>query len=213
MNLDAFCHNSQSYRLLEPTYRQLIADLSPLASDRQLAASFTPFEGKQGLWKVMTRNRIQIQPELFEKMEKDDSLEMWVVPRADGPQRMRFVLAMGKILSLSSYSITELATIPWNELFWREERYSVQITAGVLEALKTNASQFRVTDWHDVYESLSPNRLKFQVAVTQITPFKVPNGDTGIFALVKARPTSAPAERVGRGALTVVGKKRLSSGS
>ncbi|RYZ78287.1 MAG: hypothetical protein EOP06_29330 [Proteobacteria bacterium] len=100
---------------------------------------------------------------------------------------MMFLFAMGQILKQTSYTIQQLSTIPWVDLFGRDELPASQIMNAVGTAITTGESQKKVTDWHEVTELQSKRHYKLLIRVKQITPFHSKGGIYGGFAVVESK--------------------------
>lgn len=176
-SLSAICHTEESLARLEPLQRRLISNLANRLAEVGIG---NLFEAKQYIWKTMMDQGVEVHSDIFQQLEADDSIEMWT-------QDWRFLFAMGPVLSLSSYSLQELATAPWSQLFARDDEPAEQILSAFDMALMTEQSVHDVTDWHQVRELRAARESEFFVKVRLVAPFKSKDGVRGIFGVVKAR--------------------------
>ncbi len=180
MKLSTIGHTNHSFQLLTSKPQKLVGRLAEILEIEKIER---PFEARELISLILDENEIDISDQLFERLDFDDSLEMW-------SSDANFLFAMGDILSLTSYSLDELATQPWHELFDRDSFFKMQIQNKFIQALTTGKVETNVTEWHMVRELRSPKMLNFEVKVKQITPFTDNDGMSGVVAIVKARPLS-----------------------
>jgi len=184
MNLQAVCHTEESFSMLPDRHREIVEELARLIPNGGL---HSPFYAKEALWSAFAKFGIVFPPGVFELLEPEHSIEVWT-------SDTRFLFAMGDILQYCSYSLHDLATSRWEELFSRDTITEKRMLGRLVEAMKTGNAQKNVTDWHLVTESKSEKKNSLQVKVSLLVPFQS-RDVSGVFALVKVKPTSSAVEK------------------
>lgn len=178
MDLSTLCHTTESLAKLPTPYREIVLDLAQEVSG---SGTETPFETKQAIWSTFAKMKIEVPSDIFRDLEYDDSVEVWT-------SDLRFLFAMGPVLTMTNYTLEELATISWASLFERPDVIEKQVIAKFLDAITTQKTQYNVADWHLVRERMSASRAVISVRIKQFVPFNSKSqGLSGVFALVKAK--------------------------
>lgn len=178
-NLAHFCHNTKSYNKLSTEKKKVLDDLLQFTYEKD---RFTPHKHKLDIWKVMMKNKVSMPYDFFETIGENDSIEMW-------SDDQNFLFVMGKIMDFTSYSIEDLISDRWENLFERDPAVIAQILTAFQMAMMTNTNQYNVTDWHIVKEVKSELKLCQTVRVKMIAPFSS-NAYKGVFAIVESKPLS-----------------------
>lgn len=177
MNLENLCHTNNSYLALSSDKRAILDDILEASHDMDVVF---PDQMKHILWKVMLKNGILIDNNIFELLEPNDSLEVWT-------DDSRFLFVVGPLLSQMSYSIDELSSKPWHELFERDKFSEKKILETYVQVLNTGKMVTDVCDWHLVSEIHSNKKVSLLIIVSAIAPFKSNKGFSGVVAIVKTK--------------------------
>lgn len=80
------------------------------------------------------------------------------------------VYANKEFLKLSSYTLEQMSTIPFQKLFWRESDIQLQLIKRAVAVVESGSTQPWGLPPHDLVESLHPNRRTFEMHMGFIAP-------------------------------------------
>ncbi|MFN7825629.1 MAG: hypothetical protein ACK5P6_09730 [Pseudobdellovibrionaceae bacterium] len=107
---------------------------------------------------------------------------------------MEFIVASKRFLGLTSYSLDQLLTTHWGEMFHRDDLNKTRIVRAIEKVFKTQQPQISVTPKHVVQEIASKQKVALEVEVLEITPFWNHHEDlnfSGLLAVTKLQEIDA----------------------
>lgn len=161
-----------------------------------------PYKLKRQLWSHFSQLKVKLPSELFDHLGPNDSLEMW-----DDKFNLLFIL--GKVLDRSSYTLMELTSSPWHQLFEREKDFEEKLVEAYVKTIETSEPQFDVCGWHTVRERRSRFLFEQQVRVKLMAPWSV-EGTKGIFAIIETRRPRSFVKTIRQWLLALIGNLILS---
>jgi hypothetical protein len=100
---------------------------------------------------------------IWEKIEKDDGIEIWT------PQ-FGYLFSHGGLRAVSSYSLVDLLTTPWRDLFDRNEIHAKQIERAVVKVIQTSAVVENICPPHVVSEKQPGHTVTALVHLKMLAP-------------------------------------------
>jgi hypothetical protein len=107
---------------------------------------------------------------------------------------MEFIVASKRFLGLTSYSLDQLLTTNWGELFLRDDLNKTRIVRAIEKVFKTQQPQISVSPKHVVQEIGSEQKVALEVEVLAIAPFWNHHKDlnfSGLLAVTKLQEIDA----------------------
>lgn len=179
-------HTNESFKELKPLWQDFVKELKGVMKLDQ--------ETRQLLWGAFNKYNVKINYDLFGYLQDGDSVEMWT-------DQMVLMLAIGKVAKNCTYTIDELRSDQWENLFYRPEKNKHDILQGIITAKTTNSTCFDCGEWHEVMELKTRFKYKQQIKVKLITPYQM--GDIkGFLAVVQSRPPLRVYDRLKQSFLT-----------
>ncbi|MCA6565606.1 MAG: hypothetical protein IM559_15740 [Pseudanabaena sp. M151S2SP2A07QC] len=103
-----------------------------------------------------------------------------------------FISASTHFFAITSYSLNDLYTTHWAELFSRQEFYSAMVLRAIEKVYQTQRPVYQVTPGHLVTETFSPLKRQVVVEIAAVAPFwlsKESNKIDGFIAVTKLLET------------------------
>lgn len=119
-------------------------------------------EEKKLLWYALKKLRLVSTSNMMDLIEDGDLVEVYMGTRQ--------VYRTFNYYNLCSYSLDELASMPWDQLFHRPPEITAQIFNEIGAALQGRKVMISETPQHVVEELLSPNKYKFKYQLKYIVP-------------------------------------------
>lgn len=119
-------------------------------------------EEKKLLWYALKKLRLVSTSNMMDLIEDGDLVEVYLGTRQ--------VYRTFNYYNLCSYSLDELASMPWDQLFYRPLEITTQIFGEIGKALQSREIMPSQTPEHVVEELLSPNQFKFKYRLKYIVP-------------------------------------------
>lgn len=137
---------------------------------------------KQFLWRFMSRFRFKTHPDFFASVDDDTSFEVYNI---EGHQTFRSI----SLMDCCSYSLDELVSIPWFELFQRDQSitdkylsYQGKLVDGTLEHTNLDG----IIETHKVYEIFGFDKLVLTMKPLYLSPMYDMDGNmVGVISAVK----------------------------
>lgn len=119
-------------------------------------------EEKKLLWYALKKLRLVSTSNMMDLIEDGDLVEVYLGTRQ--------VYRTFNYYNLCSYSLDELASLPWDELFYRPPEITAQIFNEIGTALQSRKVLVSETPEHVVEELMSANKFKFKYKLKYIVP-------------------------------------------
>ncbi len=137
---------------------------------------------KQFLWRFLSRFRFKTHPDFFASVDDNTSFEVY---NTEGHQTFRSI----SLMDCCSYSLDELVSIPWFELFQRDQSitdkylsYQSKLVDGTLEHTNLDG----VIETHKVYEIFGFDKLVLTMKPLYLSPMYDMDGNmVGVISAVK----------------------------
>ncbi len=132
------------------------------------ASSAELLDEKKLLWFALSRLRLAPPSDLLDMMQEGDLIEVYVGDRQ--------VYRSFNYYNYCSYSLDELETIPWSELFARDEQWTNEIFKEIGSCLGTRKVITSQVPAHEVREIRSAYKNKFLYQLKYIVPLNDKEG-------------------------------------
>jgi len=125
---------------------------------------------------------------IWEKIDKNDGIEMWSL----NPSGYEYLYSTGGLRKITSYNITELITVPWHELFDRNEIHSRQIERALHQMIQTGNDIENICPEHIVQEKKPGHTVSALVKIKFLTPIFSRDMDliVGVLAVTQIKKLS-----------------------
>lgn len=170
---------------------KIYRDVFQMASEQK--EIFNAVQEKQLLWFALRSLRLAPPSEFFNILQNDHIVEVYVGSRQ--------LYRTFNYYSLCSYSLDELETTPWDQLFARKDPSIVEkIFADVAVALKDRRIVHSETPPHSVVEIASALQNEFMYKLEYIVPLTDLDNDAQdcFAAVLSAQLVNTPSETVRR---------------
>lgn len=135
---------------------------------------------------LFNRSGFKIDPSFWETLNQDHDFELWSA-------NLEFLVGCQRFIAISSYSIDELLSTPWSDLFTREDKYTQMLISGFRTAMEAKLPVLDIVPFHLVQETKSESKVAVMVSVKAMFPIfrkDKPNSPVAICALTLLRPPS-----------------------
>ncbi|MEK2688247.1 hypothetical protein [Bdellovibrio sp. GT3] len=137
---------------------------------------------KQFLWRFLKRFRLKAHPDFFSSVDDETCFE---VVNTEGRQTFRSI----SVMDFCSYSLDELVSTPWFELFSRDQNitdryleFQEHLTSGTL--VHTNLEGIIPT--HDVYENFGFDKMVLTMKPLYLSPiYDMDDNVVGVISAIK----------------------------
>lgn len=166
---------------------KIYKDIFTMASEQK--EIFNTVQEKQLLWFALRSLRLAPPAEFFNILQNDHIVEVYMGTRQ--------VYRTFNYYSLCSYSLDELETTPWDDLFYRKDPTMVdKIFGDVKVALEENRIVYSEIPPHEVYERASALMHEFLYKLEFVAPLKDldNNAKDCWIAVLSAKLVNAPSE-------------------
>lgn len=144
-----------------------------------------PYNEAKFLWYSLRKWQYTPSSDLFDKIEEDDFIEVYNIENIQIHRSFNY-------FRLSSYSLADIFTKPWTDLYDRDVYLEKQIVGIVEKIFKGEITNtvFSNLDVHYIRESLSNEKRVYKVYHKYFSPLKDANGNQTAFVVLSKAENS-----------------------
>ncbi|MGZ3688687.1 MAG: hypothetical protein ACXVBW_10320, partial [Bdellovibrionota bacterium] len=183
---------------VRPYESEELPEFSSLSLDRQdnaiasITADLEDFESMRAeghrlrdssklLWRALNRMGLVPQSDVFDKIGEEDIVEVYLIDQRGQNQVFRSLI----YLQYCSYTVEQMVALDWRFSAKREEKYTNQITAAVIDIMSGKIQQTfdPGIDAHHVQEVDSPGLNEVMVKIKYLSPVRSKGAAAGGIAV------------------------------